>query len=292
VILGRLAALPALVLGPVLALGLLGGCGGGVPGAAPSPQATPSGPTSTATSTATVTVGPPSARPIPRPARGACYRLTYDEAVAPTSDARPVPCRGTHTTTTYAVGRLDTVVAGHLLAVDSDRAQRQVARTCPRRLGGFLGGDRAALRLSLLRAVWFTPTLEASDAGADWFRCDVVALAGPERLAPLTGRVRGVLGRPDAADRWAMCGTAGPDAADFRRVLCSAPHAWRAVSVVDLGGPRYPGPAVARAAGQRPCEDAGRERAGDPLAFAWGYEWPSREQWEAGMRFGRCWAPD
>ncbi|MEV7431054.1 septum formation family protein [Nocardioides sp. NPDC092400] len=243
-------------------------------------------------SSAATSAPPASAAPLREPRDRACYRMAYAEAVAPTTAAPTVPCSEPHTSTTYAVGELDTVVGGHLLAVDSERVQQQVAAECPRRLGSFVGGDRTALRLSMLRSVWFTPTVEESDAGADWFRCDVVALAGPERLAPLTGRVAGVLDRPAAAQRWAMCGTAGPDARDFRRVLCSAPHAWRAVSVVDLGTGRYPGAGPARAAGQGPCEDAGRAAAADPLSFEWGYEWPTAEQWDAGMTFGRCWAPD
>ena len=28
----------------------------------------------------------------------------------------------------------------------------------------------------MLRTVWFTPSVEESDAGANWYRCDVVAL--------------------------------------------------------------------------------------------------------------------
>ena len=47
-----------------------------------------------------------------------------------------------------------------------------------------------------------------------------------------------------------------------------------------------------RAAGQGPCEDAGREVAEDALDYEWGYEWPTAEQWEAGQTYGRCWAPD
>ena len=268
----------------LLVLALAAGCSSG---SEPEPSPT-SGPTSSASSP---TAAAPSAAPLREPEDRACYRMTYAEAVAPTTATDPVPCSGRHTSRTYAVGTLDAVVGGHLLAVDSDRVQQQVAEECPRRLGPFLGGSRDALRLSMLRSVWFTPTVEESDAGADWYRCDVVSLAGPEQLAPLTGRLAGVLDRPEAARRWAMCGTAGPDAPGFRRVPCSADHTWRAVAVVDLGSGRYPGEAAVRDAGQGPCEDAGRDAADDPLSFEWGYEWPSAEQWRSGMTFGRCWAP-
>lgn len=234
----------------------------------------------------------PSATPAPRPAEGACYRLTYAQAVAPTVSAAPVSCRARHTSTTYAVGRLDAIVDGHLLAVDSERMQRQVAAACPRRLRGFLGATEEQLRLSMLRAVWFTPTVAESDAGADWFRCDVIAVAGDERLAPLDRRLAGVLSRPEGRDRYGMCGTAAPDAPRFERVICSAAHSWRAVAVVELPRGAYPGARAARRAGQAPCEDAGRAAAEDPLDFEWGYEWPTRDQWRAGQTYGRCWAPD
>jgi hypothetical protein len=226
------------------------------------------------------------------PASGACHRITYAQAIAPTTTDTPVGCRGPHTAETYAVGRLSTAVAGHLVAVDSPRVQQQVQRTCPARLGRFLGGSAEDLRLSMVRAVWFTPTMAASDAGADWFRCDVITVAGDRRLASLTGTLKGVLARTGKArDAVAMCGTAEPGAAGFHRVPCSAAHRWRALRTVDLGGKAYPGTGAARAAGQAPCRKAGQAAADDALDYRWGYEWPTRQQWSAGQTYGICWAP-
>lgn len=238
----------------------------------------------------TTTAPPPRATAVPAPAAGACHRLEYAEAVAPTTQDEPVPCDGGHTSETFFVGRLDAVVGGHLLAVDAARVQAQVARTCPRRLGDFVGGTDEQRRLSMLRAVWFTPSVEAAEAGADWFRCDVIAVAGAETLAPLRGSLRGVLDR-DAGTRWAMCGTARPGAEEFARVPCGRDHAWRALRTVDLGGDGYPGEAEARDAGQQVCRDAARDVAADALNYQWGYEWPTRAQWDAGQRYGICWAP-
>ena len=262
-------------------------------GAAPAGSSeSPSTPTtSTTPTTSSVPTPTAPATAVPAPPRGGCYDLTYAEAVAPTVEAEPVSCDGRYTATTFAVGALDTEVGGHLLAVDSDRVRQQVAETCPRLFDRFVGGTTTDRRLSMLRAVWFTPTLAESDAGADWYRCDLIAIAAPERLAPLTGGLRGILDRPAGRARWGMCGTAAPDDPSFRRVLCSTPHTWRAIEVVDLPGRSYPGEAAARARGQGACEDAGREVAEDPLDFQWGYEWPTRAQWEAGQTFGRCWAP-
>ena len=288
----RAAALvPAL-----LVLLLTAGCSGG--GTTPEPSASPSASPSAAASAsgdASADTTPPTA-PVratepPAPEVGTCHRLTFAAALAPTSRAPGVSCRRAHTARTVDVGRLRTVEQGHLLAVDAAAVRDQPAARCPRAFADFVGGSRTDRRLSMLRTVWFTPTVAQSDRGADWYRCDVIAVAADQRLARLKGRLDGVLGRP-AGDRWGMCGTAAPDADAFRRVVCSRAHSWRAIDVVDLAGPRYPGTAAARARGQGPCEAAGRDAAADPLDFEWGYEWPTRPQWRAGQTYGRCWAPD
>ena len=247
-----------------------------------SPPASASSPTGT----------PTPAAQAPRPRTGACYRLTFDQAIAPTSLTDPVRCREPHSSMTYEVGTIDAVADGHLLAVDSQRVQDQVSRDCPRRLPRFLGGSADDLRLSMLRSVWFTPTLEESDAGADWYRCDVIAVAVAGELARLNGPLEGVLSRAGSRIRYGMCGTAEPGTERFSRVICSRPHSWRAIRTVRLAGTRYPGVDRVRAAGEAPCEDAGRAVASDRLNFRWGYEWPTAKQWAAGQHHGLCWAPD
>lgn len=244
------------------------------------------------TRTPSASPSPATATPVPAPADRVCYRLYFEEAVAPTNDARAVDCSTGHTSMTYAVGTLDTVVGGHLLAVDSERVQAQVAATCPARLSVFLGGTAEDLHLSMVRAVWFTPTVEQSDAGADWYRCDVIALAADQRLVPLTGRLAGVLTGPEGRERYGMCGTDEPGTPEFARVICSADHSWRAIATVEFTARDYPGEAVARERGQQPCQDAGREVADDALSFRWGYEWPTADQWDGGQTYGLCWAPD
>lgn len=257
------------------------GCTGASPEADPTPAA--------------VTSATPTPAPDPpqRPERRACYRLDYDQALAPTATAAPVDCSQEHTARTYAVGRLRTVVDGHLLAVDSDRVQRQVARACPRRLPAYVGGGEEDRRLSMLRPVWFTPTVAESDAGADWYRCDVIAVAAEDALAPLGRRID--LATPEDRDRYGMCGTAEPGTPDFTRVICSADHSWRAIASVDLdaadGDDAYPGRDVVSAAGEETCREAGRSAAPDPLDFEWGYEWPTEEQWDMGRTYGLCWVP-
>ncbi len=234
----------------------------------------------------------PTAVEVPRPDKNACYLLSFDEALGYTTDVEPRRCRRRHTSVTYAVGTLDNVVHGHLVAVDSRRVKQQVADTCPDLLPEYVGGSLAQRRLSMLRAVWFTPTVEESDAGAAWYRCDVIAVAGYERLAELAGSAKGVLNTPKGRTEWGMCGTAAPGSKKFERVLCSEEHSWRAVEVVTFPNDAYPGEAAAEARGQEQCESAGNRAAEDPLDFQWGYEWPNKEHWRAGTTYGLCWVPD
>jgi hypothetical protein len=226
------------------------------PAASPTPEATSAAP------------------PPPAPRRDACYRLDYDEAVSPSNDTEPVPCLRRHTARTVAVGE-----------------GRRAASECPRRFSSYVGGTVGDRRLSMLRSVWFTPTEEEADAGASWWRCDVVAVAGHERLADLGQDLRGVLDRGEGRDRYGMCGTAEPGTPRFERVICTAKHSWRAVATVPFEQERYPGVPKVRAAGDEPCRDAGAAAAAGALDYRWGYEWPTAEQWRGGQRYGICWVP-
>ncbi len=176
--------------------------------------------------------------------------------MAPVAHGEPVPCDRTHTAITFRVGDLDTIVDGHLVSVDSQRVQTQVARECPAAFDEFVGGTDEDRRLTMLRPVWFTPSLQQSDRGANWYRCDAVAIASDEELAPLVGRLQGVLGRPLARERYAICGTAAPDSPTFERVICAQAHAWKAIGTVDVPGTTYPG--VAEGPRRRPAALPGR----------------------------------
>ncbi len=93
-------------------------------------------------------------------------------------------------------------------------------------------------------------------------------------------------------DRYAICGTAAPDDADFERVICGAEHSWRAIQVVPYEPGKYPGEAFVKDRLESPCEDAGLDAADDPLDYQWGYEYPTEEQWDMGQTWGLCWVPD
>ena len=252
---------------------------------APSPTPTDDD-APTRSSAPTETVAPD---PGPRPEVGECHALTFRAAVAVVGRTAPVACRRRHTAETYFVGRLDlATAAGRIRRVDSRAAQRQARTTCTARLPRHLGLTPRELRLRMAQPVWFTPSARRAEAGADWFRCDVVVVAGPKRLLPLPRRTKGWGDAPAIA----MCATAAPGTAGFTRVTCGARHSWVAVATVDLPGARLPRPPAVASRMEAPCRDAARARADDPLDFAWSQESPTREQWEAGRRYGICWVPD
>jgi hypothetical protein len=230
----------------------------------------------------------------PPPAVGACRRLTLLQAARPSNASPRVACRRSHTAYTLHVGRLGTTRGGRPLTPGSGRAQRRLASSCLPRLAA-VGGTPEQRRLSRFQVVWFSPTPAQADAGARWFRCDLVALGDSHRLLPLPAgdRVRGVLGRPGALGTYGLCGSAQPGSPGFERVACALRHRWVAIRTLPLrGGRSYPGVARVRSAGDETCADLVRARNGFPLEFSYGWEWPTRAQWRGGQHFGFCWAPN
>lgn len=233
-------------------------------------------------------------KPLRAPDADVCHRLGYADALQPTVGDTAVKCARPHTARTIAVARLDMTTRGHFLAVDSARVRRQPGPACASAFADHVGGTEEQRRLSMLSVVAFTPTVEQADLGADWIRCDLVAVVAPEELGNLPGPLAGVLDTPAGRDRFGMCGTAKPGSDDFKRVACSREHAWRAVETVDIppgAKGRWPGKKTAQAVGQEPCTEAARGSATDALSYEWGYEWPDKQQWQAGRTYGFCWAP-
>lgn len=285
--------LPRLTLALAASALALGGCtsGGSTPESASSPTQTPASSSSSPAPSAPTTTAPVIP---PAPKTEACYRLTLKQLAEPTSSSAPVSCSRKHDTQTFYVGRLDTVIDGHAVAVDSPTVEAQLARTCPAKLASYLGGTKQDLQLSRFHVVWFSPTLEQSDQGADWFRCDVLAFGRGNSLYPLptATKVHGALGRSGALSTYGLCGTAAPGAKGFERVICDLRHSWVAFSTIPLsGGKAYPGVAAVRDRGDASCKSQARARSNNSLKFQYGWEWPSRQQWAAGQHYGYCWAP-
>ena len=164
----------------VASLLLVSGCtsSGDHPAATPAPASASAAQSSTG---ATPRVRPPAA-----PKAKACYRLRFGQLTEPSNRSRPVPCSGRHDAQTIHVGRLDTVVAGHAVSVDSDRALHQLSSECPRRLGAYVGGTRQDRDLSRLEVVWSGTLSSSPSAGA---RCRRSPRLGAKASWKSSGRV-------------------------------------------------------------------------------------------------------
>ncbi|RYB91147.1 hypothetical protein EUA93_19700 [Nocardioides oleivorans] len=248
-----------------------------------SPSEPDAPPSTTPTPTETV---PPD--PGPTPKVGECHDLSFRQAIAVIGRSKPVRCGRAHTAQTYFVGRLDlTTKAGHVRRPDSRAAQRQARRACTSRLPRHLARTPLQLRLSMAQAVWFTPSVAKAEAGADWFRCDVVVVAAPRQLMRLPKQTKGWGEAPAIT----MCATAAPGTKAFRRVTCGSQHSWRATTTVDIPGKDLPEEAAIADRMESTCLDVARADAADPLDFTWSQESPTQEQWDAGQRYGICWVP-
>jgi hypothetical protein len=267
-----------LLAGPVVCAALaLTGCGGSAGGSADeSPE-----PAASSSSTAPE-----------RPQVGDCHRLSARELLG-SADTKPaVECQDEHTTETAYVGTFKAAVLSDPQTLTGDKANRRAAQTCRKEAASYLGTDRGRQLLTRVEVLWFVPTPEQVDAGADWLRCDVVVLERDDRLMPLPRSMKGALRQERGFDRYGLCGTARPGTKDFRRVVCGEEHSWRAISTIGIdGGKRYPGAGAVRAQGEEECQGQARAAQDDALQYDYGWEWPTKAQWEAGQRHGYCWAP-
>jgi len=268
--------LTLVLVAAALALSACSGSDSSTPRTASSP---PSG-------SATPSSAAPQPRPDPPPAAHGCYRLAYEQALAPTMGGRQVLCTEPHSAVTYYVGHYPKG-----LPVDGPRVHALQKRVCPRRFAAYVGGTTDTRRISLLRPVWFTATLDQAELGAHWFQCVAIALRGDQQLARLDAPVKGALDRDAGRSHYGLCATDQPGTSDFEQRLCSLPHSWRALRSVGFPAGRYPGVDRVKGAGQTPCQDAARAVADDPLNYQWSYTWPTREQWRSGQIWGVCWAP-
>ena len=225
-----------------------------------------------------------------RPRPGDCHAMTLRQVTATSADGTSTDCLHRPTTITVAVG--DLLVKGRKVAPGSPAAQNLMRTTCEARTAAWLGAGKDELRTSRLTAVWFVPTPEQQQAGATWFRCDVIGFDRGDHLFPLPAphELQGAL-RGDGGARYALCGTAKPGSPKFQRVTCSLAHSWRAISAIELAGSaKYPGEAAVRDGGTRTCSKQAHDASG-ATRYDYGWEWPTKQQWAAGQHYGYCWVP-
>ena len=223
------------------------------------------------------------------PAERACRVLDAEDVALPSNDTAPVDCAEPHTAETFEVGELPADL--HDLDPDAREIGAFVYRSCSASFQRFLKADESAVMRTVVSWAWFRPSDEAWDAGARWYRCDVVG--GGEQLTDyreLPETAMGLLeGMPP--DEWMVC-AAGRTVDGSPKVPCSEPHTWRAVTTIKVGeaDEEYPGDRIVEVTTRDYCSDSVGAWLGYPASYDFGYTFFKQAEWEAGNRRSVCWA--
>lgn len=226
---------------------------------------------------------------VAKPTAKACRVLTPADSDHPSNNSPVVDCSGKHTAETFLIESLPADVAGS--GYDTDEVGAYVYSQCEPAFGKFVGADESLVMRTVLNWSWFLPSQEAWDAGARWFRCDLIG-GGPDSQSyeslPETGKNL-LLGKPD--DRWMVCGR-GETVDSSVKVPCSDKHDWRAVTTIKLGQPgdAYPGDRVTQARTREFCSDSVGAWLEYPVTYDFGYTWFHEAEWKVGNRRSVCWA--
>ncbi|HEX3222854.1 MAG TPA: septum formation family protein [Nocardioides sp.] len=219
----------------------------------------------------------------------ACRVLAPDDVTQASNDTDPVSCDQPHTAQTYAVQTLPPQFAH--ASYDDAQVAAYAYRTCAREFIDFTGADESLAMRTVLSWVWFRPSSSAWDAGARWYRCDVIGGGDQARsFVDLPRTAKGLLlGRPQ--DRWMVCAQ-GATVSGAVKVPCDQKHDWRAVTTIVLGsaGDRYPGDHAVQARTRDFCSKSVGAWLDYPVDYDFGYSWFHRAEWDAGNRRSVCWA--
>ncbi|MFC5177611.1 septum formation family protein [Nocardioides taihuensis] len=226
---------------------------------------------------------------VDQPALGACRELTPDDVALPSNATKTVDCSEQHTAETFAVGTLPESMDD--ASYDDASVESWANQTCAEEFQTWLGADESLSMRTLLSWVWFRPSEQAWGDGARWYRCDVIG--GSEEstsYVSLPDSTQGLLTQRKQ-DEWLVCAD-GPSVDDSRKVPCSEPHTWRAVTTIKLGEPDdpYPGDATVEATTRDYCSDSVGAWLGYPVDYDFGYTWFQAAEWQAGNRRSVCWA--
>jgi hypothetical protein len=231
----------------------------------------------------------PSSDSTAAPDVGACRMLTPSDVAQPSNGSPSVPCAKRHTAQTFAVGSLP----GRFLqtSYDDPGLASYAYRTCSDTFIAFTGADESLAMRTILSWAWFRPSQQAWDAGARWYRCDVIGGGDQTRqYVDLPARAKGLLlGRP--SDAWMVCAQ-GATVSGSVKVPCTDKHDWRAVTTIVLGKATdsYPGDGVVQSRTRDFCSKSVGAFLNYPVDYDFGYSWFHRTEWQAGNRRSVCWA--
>jgi hypothetical protein len=223
------------------------------------------------------------------PNLGDCRMLTPDDVHRPSNDSPTVSCAQPHTAETYAVASLPRQFDD--ASYDDSAVTSYAYHTCARKFIAFTGADESLAMRTILSWAWFGPSSDAWDAGARWYRCDVIG-GGDQTpsYVDLPTTARGLLlGRPK--DKWMVCAR-GSTVSRSVKLPCTEQHDWRAVTTIVLGDAdtTYPGDHAVQVRTRDFCSKSVGAWLDYPVDYDFGYSWFGRAEWDAGNRRSVCWA--
>ena len=233
---------------------------------------------------------PAASDAVEAPQVGACRVLGADDVARPDDTTKTVDCAQPHTAETYAVGDLPAELQD--AEWDSEELGAWAYQTCSQGFQQFLGADESTVMRTVLSWAWFRPSEAAWDAGARWYRCDLVG--GGEKSAsyvdlPATSAAGLLADRPD--DQWMVC-VDGQSVESAPKIPCTEKHNWRAVTTIKVGEPGdpYPGDRPVEVTTRDYCSQSVAAWLGYPPEYDFGYTWFHEGEWKAGNRRSICWA--
>lgn len=228
---------------------------------------------------------------VPHPIEGDCHDLSTAQVQHPNDRNETVSCRKPHTTQTYHVGTFDLSIIGDRTPETADIADFVTPR-CTRRFDRWVGGDHQTRILGRAHPVWFVPTARDIRLGARWFRCDLVVAGVENRLAELPRDTQELLESSAALDEYGLCSRGSPQRPRSVTVVCGERHSWQAFDALRVRSATdgYPTREGLRKARDR-CRERARLELDFPLEWRYGWQAPSREQWQSGLEWGVCWVP-
>jgi Septum formation len=207
-----------------------------------------------------------------RPVVGECRAITYKQVFAESNSTPPIACSESHTANTFAAPLLP----ADLTWESTDAAiGKAVSRKCGAAYLDFLGGTDLTRALTAYSSAWFQPTQAQRDAGARWFRCDLILYRGT-KLSPLPYDTAPAVPDP-ITNKVRRC----LKATTFYTTTCDDTHAWRGTHSLKLRKGDYPTARQMAKLAVSGCK--GHVKAGE-----FRYYPPTKAQWKAGYRVLVC----
>lgn len=208
------------------------------------------------------------------PKVGTCHQLTEADVYGMSTEAATVDCDDPHNSYTYHVGRL---------ANAAEETPGTFARQkCRELLPDVVGLPAEALAPTSFDLAAFQPSVEQEEAGASWFRCELVAHSEGWAFKELPPGEPPYFNGTAVPDTYRSCIDA--TRTGNARVTCDMRHTHRWSG--SFAGPKeMPTSRGLVSIAERRCPEIADTKH-------WYAAWPQQRDWDAGLRVISCYTPE